>query len=137
MRHKGKETIKKAISYLIGFGILMLYWYIGLLAVKVLALKFPPALTALVLLCISLQFKKFPKKYIKDISELMIKHIALFVIPLTVGIGAYTGLIKNNIFKILFIVFVATFISFTLTALLVENIIKYNKLKKIKAASND
>lgn len=137
MKESPKCIVNKGISCLIGLGILLLYLHVSSVIVRIFSIPFPPTLIGLVLLCISLQFKFFPQRYIRDISDFMLNHIVLFFVPLTVGIMAYIGLVKENLLSIFIVVSISTFISFTLTALLVENIIKYKKIRNIKRFNND
>jgi putative effector of murein hydrolase LrgA (UPF0299 family) len=61
----------------------------------------------------------------------------LFFVPLFVGIVAYYGLIEENLVPILVNVAVTTSLVIIISALFVENVIKFVRLYKIRRSKND
>jgi len=108
----------------IGFLILIMIQFISNCLVKELHIPFPSPLLGMVILSLLLYFEVIPKKTIKNISNLLLKNMALFFIPLFVGIISYSQLIKENLFPIILTIVFTTFFTMLVTALGVEYIIK-------------
>ncbi|MCM1010569.1 MAG: CidA/LrgA family protein [Fusobacterium sp.] len=117
---------------LLGFGILILLQFISNLIINILPIKFPAPILGMVILVILLQAKIIKEEWIKNICELLLKHMALLFIPLFVGIIVYFDLIKTNILPILIAIFLITTLIMVFTALFVETIIKFTRLARMK-----
>lgn len=116
-----KKRIKPLAT---GFGLLIIIQFAANCLVKLLHLAFPAPLLGMVMLAVLLYFKIIPEKLIKEICELLLKNMALFFIPLFVGIMAYANLFKANFMPIMITVIFTTFSTMLVTAFLVELIIK-------------
>lgn len=117
---------------LLGFGILILLQFISNQIINILPIKCPAPILGMILLVILLQAKIIKEAWIKNICELLLKHMALLFIPLFVGIIVYFDLIRTNILPILIAIFLITTLIMVLTALFVETIIKFTRLARIK-----
>lgn len=114
----------KIIPLTTGFALLLIIQFLSNCLVKFLHISFPAPLLGMIILTILLYLKVIPEKLVKDICELLLKHMSLFFIPLFVGIIAYVHLLKANLMPILATIIFTTFSTMVLTALLVELIIK-------------
>ena len=117
----------KIKSLAAGFTLLIIIQFIANCLVKFLHIAFPAPLLGMVLLAVLLYFKIIPEKFIKDICDLLLKNMALFFIPLFVGIIAYGHLFKANIMPIMVTIIFTTFSTMLITAFLVELIIKHTQ----------
>ena len=84
-----------------------------------------------------LQLNIIKRDWIKDICELMLKYMPLLFVPLSVGIVAYYGIIEKNLIPILINVIGTTTLTLLLTAMFVENVIKYVRLHRMRKLKND
>ena len=66
----------------------------------------------------------------------MLKYMPLLFVPLSVGIIAYFGIIEKNFIPIIINVVGTTTLTLLLTAIFVENVIKYVRLRKIRNLRN-
>ena len=117
---------------ILGFVILIILQFISNLIIGILPIKFPAPILGMVIFVILLQAKIIKEEWIKNICELLLKHMALLFIPLFVGIIVYFDLIKTNILPILLAIFLITTLIMVFTALFVETIIKFTRLAKMK-----
>lgn len=116
----------------IGFLILIIIQFVSNCLIKIFHISFPSPLLGMVILSALLYFKVIPEKMIKRISDLLLNNMALFFIPLFVGIISYSKLIKANLLPIVLTVILTTFFTMLLTAVLVEYIIKITYKGDIK-----
>lgn len=124
-----KRDIK---SLILGFAILVILQFISNFIINISPVKFPAPILGMVFFVILLQTKILKEEWIKEICELLLKHMALLFIPLFVGIIVYFDLIKTNLLPILLAIFLITTLIMVFTALFVETIIKFTRLSKIK-----
>lgn len=124
-----KRDIK---SLILGFAILVILQFISNFIINISPVKFPAPILGMVFFVILLQTKIIKEEWIKEICELLLKHMALLFIPLFVGIIVYFDLIKTNLLPILLAIFLITTLIMVFTALFVETIIKFTRLSKIK-----
>lgn len=127
-----KPKITYFLRLLLGGVFLVLIFALSMWIVRVSGIHFPAPLLGVILLCLLLKLPFFPQVLVQDICELLLKHMTLLFIPLTVGIMAYAGTIYHNLTPILAAIFVGTFVSMILTALLIENTIKLIKWRHLK-----
>lgn len=124
---------KKDITLLpLGFGILIFLQFISNLIINILPVKFPAPILGMVIFVVLLQAKIIKEEWIKNICDLLLKHMALLFIPLFVGIIVHFDLIKTNILPILITIFIITTLIMVFTALFVETIIKFTRLTRMK-----
>ncbi len=124
-----KRDIK---SLILGFAILVILQFISNFIINISPIKFPAPILGMVFFVILLQTKIIKEEWIKEICELLLKHMALLFIPLFVGIIVYFDLIKTNLLPILLAIFLITTLIMVFTALFVETIIKFTRLSKMK-----
>ena len=129
---ESKSMKLKIKSLATGFILLLIIQFCSNCLIKFLHVSFPAPLLGMVILAVFLYLKVVPEKLIKDICDLLLKNMALFFIPLFVGIIAYVQLFKANIVPIMITVIFTTFTTMLVTAFLVELIIKSIKKKEVQ-----
>ncbi len=128
---------KKIAKLLIGFLILAAIQIASNFILKFFHAPFPSPLLGMIILTFLLQYKVIPESLIKDISNLLLKNMALFFIPLLVGVMTYFHLIYKNLVPLIFTIIFTTFFTMVLTAIFVETIIKHIRRMKIAAISEN
>lgn len=131
------SMLSRLNKYIIGFLILCAIQYMCNLFVKVTHVVFPAPILGIIVLFSLLQLNVIKREWIKDICELLLKYMPLLFVPLSVGIIAYFGLIEKNLIPILINVIGTTTLTLLLTAIFVENVIKYVRLQRIRKIKND
>jgi len=123
--------MKKITSLALGFLTLIIIQFTANCVIKYLHIPFPSPLLGMVMLTLLLYFKVITAKFLKDICDLLLNNMALFFIPLFVGIISYAHLIKQNFLSIIIIITLTTFGTMIITASLVELIIKKTTKEKV------
>ena len=129
--------ISRVVKCLIGFLILCTIQFVCNMFVKISLVPFPAPILGIVVMFLLLQLNIIKRDWIKDICELMLKFMPLLFVPLSVGIVAYYGIIEKNLIPILINVIGTTTLTLLLTAMFVENVIKYVRLHKMRKLKND
>ena len=127
----------KFLKLILGFGILCGVQALCNLVLTALNFSFPAPIMGIIILAILLKLNIIRREWVKDICELFLKYMPLFFVPLFVGIVAYYGLIEENLVPILVNVAVTTSLVIIVSALFVENVIKFVRLYKIRRSKND
>ena len=127
----------KFLKLILGFGILCGVQSLCNLVLTALNFSFPAPIMGIIILAILLKLNIIRREWVKDICELFLKYMPLFFVPLFVGIVAYYGLIEENLVPILVNVAVTTSLVIIISALFVENVIKFVRLYKIRRSKND
>ena len=127
----------KLLKLVLGFGILCLIQTVCNLALTALSIKFPAPIMGIIVLAFLLRFNIIKKEWVKDICELFLKYMPLFFVPLFVGIIVYYSLIEENLIPILVNIAITTSLVIIISALFVENVIKFVRLYKIRGHKND
>ena len=127
----------KLLKLVLGFGILCLIQTVCNLALTVLNIKFPAPIMGIIVLAFLLRLNIIKKEWVKDICELFLKYMPLFFVPLFVGIIVYYSLIEENLIPILVNIAITTSLVIIISALFVENVIKFVRFYKIRGHKND
>ena len=123
--------------YVTGFIILCGIQFVCNYLVKTFHIILPSPILGIIVLALLLKFNIIKKEWIKDICNLLLKYMPLLFVPLFAGIIIYYSLIEKNLIPIIINILVTTTITLVLSALFVENIIKYIKFRKFKRIHND
>lgn len=86
----------RVIRIIAQVGILWVFYYIGVLIVKLTNIFVPPSIIGLVLLWLAMIFNIVNVKWIQDGAGLMIGLLTLFFVPTTVGIIEYPELLTKE-----------------------------------------
>ena len=124
------------LKLVLGFGILCVVLALCNLVLTLLNFNFPAPIMGIILLAVLLIFNIIKKEWVKDICELFLKYMPLIFVPLFVGIIVYYGMIEENLVPILVNVAVTTSLVIIVSALFVENVIKFVRLYKIRRRKN-
>ena len=122
------ETVK----IIIGFLILTVFYIISLLIVKVIHISLAPAILGLILFAFCLMEGIVKEEWVKPACNILIKNMAMFIVPFMGGLVMYKELIKSNWLVILVVIFVTTTITIVMTGLFVEYGLKYLRLHRMK-----
>lgn len=129
--------LARVIKLIIGFGILCTVQYICNWIVKYTHVLLPAPILGIIVFACLLQFKIIKKEWVQDICNLLLTNMPLLFVPLFVGIIAYYGIIEKNLIPILINVVLTATITLIVTAIFVENVIKFVRLRKIRKMHND
>lgn len=129
--------LSRIFRCLIGFLILCTIQIGCNFVIKLTNIAFPSPIMGIMVLFILLQLKIIKKDWIKDICELLLKYMPVLFVPLAVGIISYFSIIEKNFIPILINVIGTTTLTLLVTAIFVENVIKYLRLRKIRKMHND
>ena len=105
--------------------------------IKLTHIVIPAPILGIVVLFILLQFDVIKKEWIKESCEFILRYMPLLFVPLSVGIITYLGVIEKNLIPILINVIGTTTLTLLLTAMFVENVIKYVRLQRMRKLKND
>lgn len=129
--------LSRVIKYFIGFFILCFIQFACNFVMKLTHIVFPAPILGIIVLFLLLQFKIIKREWIEDICALMLKYMPLLFVPLAVGIISYYGIIEKNLIPILINVIGTTTLTLLLTAMFVENVIKFIRLRRMRKLHND
>ena len=127
----------RIIKYLTGFIIIFLIQYICNVLVKSFNLILPAPILGLIVFAFLLQINVIKKEWVKDICKFLLKIMPMLFVPLLVGIVVYYSVIEKNLIPILVNVILTATLTLFITALIVDNIIKFIRLQKIRKFHND
>lgn len=124
--------LKYCTKFLVGFAILLLFYFLSYFIVKLLHIAFPPAILGLVLFAIALIEGGIKEDWIKDVCEFLMKNMAMFLVPFLGGLITYKSLLMKNGLALLAVIFIGTTLVIVITGLFVEWGIKLLKLHKMR-----
>ncbi len=90
----------------------------------------PPAILGLILFAVSLVLGIVKEAWIETTANVLIKNMAMFIVPFMGGLVVYKSLLVKNIFVILFVTFTTTTLLIIITGLFVEFGLKF--MRKLK-----
>lgn len=122
--------LKKFFNFVRGFAILVMFYITSVFIVKTLHIMFPPAILGLILFSLCLVKGIIKEEWIETASNVLIKNMAMFIVPFMGGLVVYKSLLIKNIFVILFVTFTTTTLLIVLTGLFVDNGLKL--MRKLK-----
>lgn len=129
--------VKEFFSYISGFLILVFILFVCNIISKSIAFVIPTPILGIIVLFLLLQFKIIKEDRIKNICEFLLKYMPLLFIPFLVGIVSYYGLIEKQLVPIVLNIAISAALTMVITAFVVESIIKYTRLKKMRNSNND
>ncbi len=122
--------LKQIYYFLRGFAILVMFYIISLFIIKSLHIMLPPAILGLILFAVSLVLGIVKEAWIETTANVLIKNMAMFIVPFMGGLVVYKSLLVKNIFVILFVTFTTTTLLIIITGLFVEFGLKF--MRKLK-----
>ena len=108
--------------------------YVGILLSKILHLPLPGTIASLLLLFLMLQFKVLKLEKIENAGNFLLLNMTIFFMPPTVKIIDSYELLEKDLFKIIVIILVSTFLTMGITGKVVQLMID---LKERKEKNNE
>lgn len=127
----------RILKCIIGFIILCAIQYFCNRIVKLTHIILPAPILGIILLSLLIQANIIKKEWIKDICNLLLKNMPLLFVPIFVGLISYYGIIEKNLIPILVNVIIGTTLTIMVTGIIVDNIIKYIKLRRMRKLHHD
>ena len=106
--------------------------YVGILLSKILHLPLPGTILSLLLLFLMLQFKVLKLEKIENAGNFLLLNMTIFFMPPTVKIIDSYELLEKDLFKIIVIIIVSTFLTMGITGKVVQLMIDLKERKEIK-----
>lgn len=119
-------------NFIVGFGIILLILYLSKLILNVANIAFPAPILGIIILFVLLKIGLIKENWIENFCNFMLKNMILFFIPIFVGIISYTDLISKNLLAIIMTIFITTTLVMVAVGLFSYNIIKFQRLRRIK-----
>ena len=106
--------------------------YVGILLSKILHLPLPGTILSLLLLFLMLQFKILKLEKIENAGNFLLLNMTIFFMPPTVKIIDSYELLEKDLFKIIVIIIVSTFLTMGITGKVVQLMIDLKERKEKK-----
>ena len=106
--------------------------YVGILLSKILHLPLPGTIVSLSLLFFMLQFKVLKLEKIENAGNFLLLNMTIFFMPPTVKIIDSYELLEKDLFKIIVIIIVSTFLTMGITGKVVQLMIDFKERKEKK-----
>ena len=106
--------------------------YVGILLSKILHLPLPGTIVSLLLLFLMLQFKVLKLEKIENAGNFLLLNMTIFFMPPTVKIIDSYELLEKDLFKIIVIILVSTFLTMGITGKVVQLMIDLKERKEKK-----
>ena len=104
--------------------------YVGMLLSKILHLPLPGTIASLLLLFLMLQFKVLKLEKIENAGNFLLLNMTIFFMPPTVKIIDSYELLEKDLFKIIVIIIVSTFLTMGITGKVVQLMIDFKERKE-------
>lgn len=104
--------------------------YVGILLSKILHLPLPGTIISLLLLFFMLQFKILKLEKIENAGNFLLLNMTIFFMPPTVKIIDSYELLEKDLFKIIVIIIVSTFLTMGITGKVVQLMIDFKERKE-------
>ena len=104
--------------------------YVGMLLSKILHLPLPGTIVSLLLLFLMLQFKVLKLEKIENAGNFLLLNMTIFFMPPTVKIIDSYELLEKDLFKIIVIIIVSTFLTMGITGKVVQLMIDFKERKE-------
>ena len=112
------------------FMIIFLINYVGMLLSKILHLPLPGTIVSLLLLFFMLQFKVLKLEKIENAGNFLLLNMTIFFMPPTVKIIDSYELLEKDLFKIIVIIIISTFLTMGITGKVVQLMIDFKERKE-------
>ena len=114
------------------FMLILVINYVGILITKILHFPLPGTITALLLLFLLLKLKVLKLEKIENAVNFLLLNMTIFFMPPTVKIIDSYNLLEKDLFKIIIIIVVSTFVTMGVTGKVVQLMIDYKEKKELK-----
>lgn len=104
--------------------------YLGEQVARNLPFPFPGSVVAMIFLFILLVFKLIKLEQLEQSSGFLLANMGLFIVPAAVGLLESVGLVSDQLWAFLAVVFLTTVITMLITMLVTHLLIKLQKGKQ-------
>ena len=111
------------IQRCLGFGLIILFYFIGEIAVRVLSLPLPGSLVGLLLLLMFQFFQTRPSPVLHAGGAPLLKYMSVLFVPAVLGVAVYWQHIEENLAAIAFAIVGTTIFSLGLAAWLSQRLL--------------
>ena len=95
-------------------------------------ITFPAPILGIIILFTLWKIGVIKENWIEDFCNFMLKNMILFFIPIFVGIMTYVDIISKNFLAIIMTIFITTTLVMVVVGLFSYNVIKFQRLKRMK-----
>ena len=124
--------LKKIFKIFIGILILFIFYLLSVFICNIINLNFPPSILGLVMFAAALISGFIKEDWIKDACDILIKNMAMFLIPFWGGLIVYEKLLEDNCLSVLLVIFITTTVIIVSTGLFVEYGTKFLRLHNMR-----
>ncbi|MCM1340099.1 MAG: CidA/LrgA family protein [Muribaculaceae bacterium] len=132
MNSKLRQIFLQFFELLLGLCILIFFYYISYLIVRVLNIPMPPAILGLILFAFALIEGLIKEQWVESICNLLIKNMAMFLTPFVGGLILYKSILVKNWLVIFLVIFITTTLTIMVTGYFTEYGLKRLRLHKIR-----
>jgi holin-like protein len=118
-------NLSKSTNMIQGFAIIFLLLLTSELLVRSLSLPFPSSVIGLLLLLLCLQIGVIKIEWVKSVSDILLKHLALFFVPPGVGLMLYVDALQQSALAIMLAWVISTLAVMATVALLQQRLEKH------------
>ncbi len=111
-------------------GFYLLLSYLGEQVAQRLPFPFPGSVVAMIFLFVLLSFKLLKLEQLEQSSSFLLANMGLFIVPAAVGLLESVGLVSNQLWGFLAVVFLTTIITMLITMLVTHFLIKLKGRKE-------
>mgnify|MGYP000041226513 CR=1 FL=1 len=109
------NILLKALKGLFGLSVLFAFYVLAKTLCVVLSIDFPPALIALLMLFCVFYINRGIPVFMRPICQLLLNHMALFLIPAVLAVVIYLSFIAANALSLTLAIVVSSIISLLVT----------------------
>ena len=110
-----------------GLFYILLFYFLGELVSKLIHGFIPGSVLGMILLFLSLQFKILKAENVKATATIITKNMAVFFVPVAVGLMAYAELLSKYFLSIVLSIGISTVLTIATVALVQEKMEKSKK----------
>lgn len=111
---------------------ILFFYFLGELVSILINGFLPGSVIGMILLFLSLFFKIIKPEYVKSAATVITKNMAVFFVPVAVGLMAYAGLLSESLMAIVFAIGISTILTMITVALVQERFEKQRNKAEIK-----
>ncbi|MGL5634393.1 MAG: CidA/LrgA family protein [Sarcina sp.] len=112
--------------------IILSIYFVGEFLSKGLHLPLPGNILGMLILLLLLCLKVVKVEHVDNVSTFLLDHLAFLFIPAGVGVLNAMNVLEGNIIKLLIIVITSTMVIMAVTGLIVQNVMKIMDKRKAK-----
>ena len=99
---------------------ILLFYFLGEMLSLLIHGFIPGSVLGMILLFLALFFKILKPEYVKDTATVITKNMAVFFVPVAVGLMAYGDILSHSLLAIVFAIAISTVLTIVTVALVQE-----------------